>query len=166
MTDLDTLPSPAPAEPDPWAADLARLRARFPKANASVLICIHALQQEVDVSLDDMRARAALHGIRVTAASLMAGRRALGLSPPSAVRVREVEVVDGASTTNGEVDHAELPVAEERPMARRRRAPAGGSRADDLERALREFMATADEERERLREAVRRVVEVVDDALG
>ncbi len=166
MTDLDTQPLPAPAAPDPWEADLARLRARFPKANASVLICIHALQQEVDVSLDDMRARAAMHGIRVTAASLMAGRRALGLSPPPAVRVREVEDADEPLEAVEQRDAANLAVAEDRPVARRRQAPASSSRADEVERLLREFVAKADEERQRLRGAVRRVIEVVDEALG
>lgn len=168
MTDFDTLPVPAPTGPDPWEADLARLRERFPKANASVLICIHALQQEVDVSLDDMRARAAMHGIRVTAASLQAGRRALGLSPPMAARVRRVEAVDGALEADGQQNDAALSVgevAEERLRARRRSAPQGGSRAGGVEQMLREFVAKADEERQRLREAVRRVIELVDEAL-
>lgn len=134
-----------------------------------MLICIHALQQEVDVSLDDMRARAAMHGIRVTAASLQAGRRALGLSPPMAARVRRVEAVDQGLEANGQGDDATLPVAEiaeEQPRARRSRAPDGGSRADDVERLLREFAANASEETERLREAVRRVIDVVGEALG
>lgn len=36
---------------------------------------------------------------------------------------------------------------------------------DDLERLVQQFAENADEERERLREAVRRVIEVVDEAL-
>lgn len=168
MTDLDTHPVLS-VSADPWEADLARLRARFPKANASVLICSHELQQDEHVSLDDLKARAAMHGIRVTAASLMAGRRALGLSPPRPARVREVEVVDEPAGMGVEEAGEDLPaagVAEERSPARRRRAAEGRSRADDVERLLREFVATADEERQRLREAVRRVIEVVDEVLG
>ena len=159
MTDIDTLPAPSSAAPDPWEADLARLRARFPKANASVLICIHALQQEVDVSLEDMRARAALHGIRITAASLLAARRALGLSPPLGPRRRKAAVDEG--TAEGQ----EVEADEERAPVRRRSAGVE-SGAGGVEQMLRAFVAGAEEERTRLREAVRRVIEVVDGALG
>lgn len=85
MTDTELAPlpaaTPAAQPPDPWAAQFEQLRARFPAAQPSVLFCVHALQQQSDIDLEDLKAQAALHGHRVTGASLNAARRLLGLVP-------------------------------------------------------------------------------------
>ena len=49
-----------------WNAQFAALKARFPKVRDSVVLTIHALQSNPDIALDDLKAQANLHGIRVT----------------------------------------------------------------------------------------------------
>lgn len=91
MTDTELAPLPAAPDatpPDPWAAQFEQLRARFPGAQPSVLFCVHALQQQADIELEDLKAQAALHGHRVTGASLNAARRLLGLAPDVARKPR------------------------------------------------------------------------------
>lgn len=95
MTDTELAPLPVatpPAQPpDPWAAQFEQLRARFPQAQPSVLFCVHALQQQSDIELEDLKAQAALHGHRVTGASLNAARRLLGLVPDVARKPRQAK---------------------------------------------------------------------------
>ncbi len=82
-TQLDNLPvtAPAPAT-DAWTNEFARLRARFPRAKDTILFCAHVLQQDPRIDLEDLKARAALHGLRVTGASRTAAQRLL--SPTTA----------------------------------------------------------------------------------
>ena len=101
-----------------------------------------------------------MHGIRVTAASLQAGRRALGLSPPMAPRRRRAAVDEGTAAEQ------EVEAVEKRTPVPRPRSAGVESVTGGVEQMLREFVAGAEEERVRLREAIRRVIEVVDEALG
>jgi hypothetical protein len=83
MTELEPVATTEPA-PDPWAARFEELRARFPKVRDTVLLCVHVLQHDEDIRLDDLKARARLHGLEVTGASLNAARRLL--RPPAPPR--------------------------------------------------------------------------------
>lgn len=89
-TELERLPAelPEPTPTDPWQLQFQLLRERFPKAQPSILFCVHALQQSSEIALDDLKAQATLHGLRVTGGSLQAARRLLGLAPPIARRKR------------------------------------------------------------------------------
>ena len=73
MTELQ----PATSSPSPWDAEFQRLRERLPKIKDSILFCVHALQQSPGIALDDLKAQADLHRIRVTGGSLNAARRLL-----------------------------------------------------------------------------------------
>src|SRR5882672_7833863 len=64
----------SPAPPASWDVEFHRLRAGFPKAKDSILFCIHALQSNESIMLEDLKAQAAMHGIRVTGASVTAAR--------------------------------------------------------------------------------------------
>lgn len=94
MTELQ----PAPALPSPpanaWNLEFDKLRARFPRVQERVLFCIHALQQEADPRMEDLRALAGLHGLRITAASLHAAKRLLGLEPARRKPGPKPKVVD------------------------------------------------------------------------
>ncbi|MEO5617281.1 MAG: hypothetical protein ABIS67_05890, partial [Candidatus Eisenbacteria bacterium] len=60
-----------------WDQEFANLKSRFPKAKDSIVFCLHVLQQNPDIEVDDLKARADMHGVRVTAASVAAARRLL-----------------------------------------------------------------------------------------
>lgn len=78
MTTVETDPKPAPTTtPKTWIDTFADLQPRFPGTKDSILFCVHALENDAAVELDDLKARASAHGIRVTAASLAAARRLL-----------------------------------------------------------------------------------------
>lgn len=65
----------SPTNMSTWNAEFAALKSRFPNAKDTIVFCVHALMQSPDVALDDLKAQAALHGLRVTAASVTAARR-------------------------------------------------------------------------------------------
>jgi hypothetical protein len=65
-----------------WDTEFQRLRDRFPKAPVPGRFCIHVLQQDPDIALDDLKAQAHMHGIRVTGWSLHSARRHLTGQPP------------------------------------------------------------------------------------
>ena len=70
-----TQPNPTPT--DDWNAQFAALKARFPKVRETIVFAIHALQSNPDIALDDLKAQAKMHGIRVTASSVTAAQRLL-----------------------------------------------------------------------------------------
>ncbi len=69
--------STAPAAAGTWDAAFAALKARYPTAKDSIVFCMHALQNCPDIGVDDLKAQAAMHNIRVTAASATAAKRLL-----------------------------------------------------------------------------------------
>ncbi len=79
MTATETLPETTPT--DDWNAQFAALKARFPKVRDTIVFAIHALQSDPDIALDDMKAQAKMHDIRVTASSVNAARRLLDRNP-------------------------------------------------------------------------------------
>src|SRR5687768_5387067 len=82
MTATEPLPLIVPP-PSAWDVEFANLQSRFPKVKPSILFCLHALQQNPDVTVDDLKAQAGMHGIRVTAASVTAAQRLLSPTPPA-----------------------------------------------------------------------------------
>jgi hypothetical protein len=88
MTDLAAEPA-IRSSSTLWDANFQALHARFPKSHDSILFCLHELQQSDTVSLDDLKALANLHGIRITGASVAAARRLLA---PRAPRPRRAAV--------------------------------------------------------------------------
>lgn len=136
-----------PAASD-WDQLFAQLRSRFPKATDSVLFCINELQQGAEVPLDDLKAQGAMHGIRVTGASLNAARRLL--APPVARQTERVE-----------------PVRTERPRREHKRQPqhAGTDFEGLLRDAVSRMTAASDARAERLENAVRAAIEILRAAL-
>lgn len=153
-TELEPLPTTTPspkANTGTWDTAFAALKARFPKAKDSIVFCIHALRANPEIGLDDLKAQAAMHGIRVTAASVTAAQR---LTAPEPAR--------------GAQDAATLTVPAQ-PKARRgrpARAAAGDLDAEAMLRAVvAKMQAQGGKEAERLRAAIRRAVAVLGDAI-
>lgn len=151
MTETELEPLPATtstkANAGTWDAAFAALKARYPKAKDSIVFCIYELQNNPEVALDDLKARASMHGIRVTGASVNAAQR---LMDPEAAS----ETQDAEST----------PVAG-KPKARRGR-PVRTTKGDvDAEAMLRQVVAKmqaqSGAEAERLRAAIRKAVAVL-----
>jgi len=89
---------PAPAGSSPWDIEFDRLRQRFPGAKPPVLFCIHALQQRPDVALLDLKAQAAMHGVKVTNSAWDQARQLL--APPAAeAQPRSLQVTRDPTTT-------------------------------------------------------------------
>jgi len=64
----------------PWDAELARVRARFPKAQDTVVFCVHAIEQDPDinVAVNTEIAKRREQGVRVRCMSVS---HALVLAP-------------------------------------------------------------------------------------
>ncbi|MCK5945195.1 MAG: hypothetical protein KAI24_24615 [Planctomycetes bacterium] len=64
-----------------WDAISSKLEPRFPGIKDSVLCCIHCLETDPAMALDEMKERANQFGLRVTAASANSARRLLDEKP-------------------------------------------------------------------------------------
>ncbi len=76
MTATATANQPAPAT-DTWTAQLDHLRDRYKHLRPAVLAAVNVLLHDENINDDDAKARAAAHGVRITAASLNAARTVL-----------------------------------------------------------------------------------------
>lgn len=153
-TELEPLPTAtsSKANAGSWDAAFAALKARYPKAKDSIVFCIHALQANPEIALDDLKAQAAMHGIRVTAASVNAAKRLM--APEAASDAQDAEPA---------------PVAA-KPKARRGRPARAAAGEMDAEAMLRQVVAKMQaqggKEAERLRAAIRKAVAVLEAAVG
>lgn len=76
MTEIVSEPLPA-ATVDAWAQQLAQLRSRHRHLREPVLVALNILLHDPEVAVDDAKARAAMRGVRITAASVNAARTVL-----------------------------------------------------------------------------------------
>lgn len=60
-----------------WNEQFATLKARYPHVRNAILVALHIITQNPDISLDDAKAQANLHGTRITAASVNGARKLL-----------------------------------------------------------------------------------------
>lgn len=119
MTDIAT--APVPVATTEWNTTFQALRARYPKVREPIVVALHILTQNPDIALDDAKAQAALHGARITAASVSAAQRLLAqqngapgaetpqpkLAPkPATPRVRRATRADAPVDIEGVVRHA------------------------------------------------------------
>src|SRR5688572_21565577 len=72
MTATESIPSA-----DAWTQQLEQLRARYKQVRPPTLAALNVLIFDPQISVDDAKARAALHGVRITAASVAAARTLL-----------------------------------------------------------------------------------------
>lgn len=138
---------------DPWTRQLAQLRERHKHVRPAILAAMNVLLTNKDISADDAKAQAELHGVRITAASLNAARTLLS-----------------------RMDTASTPVAPVRPKAdaptavratRRQRTADNPVDAETLIRGVVSKLQTqGNAEAERLREGIRKAIAVLQAAVG
>lgn len=150
--------STAPAAAGTWDAAFAALKARYPTAKDSIVFCMHALQNCPDIGVDDLKAQAAMHNIRVTAASVTAAKRLMSPEPARATAP--------AATTQTVPAPAAAPAVAERPR-RRVRAPAPEVDAEALIRQVVGRLQTqSSAEADKLRDAMRKAISLLQTAVG
>ena len=156
MTELAPEPaSTTTTNTSTWDAAFAALKARFPKAKDSIVFCIHASQANPAIALDDLKAQAAMHGIRVTAASVTAAQRLLSPEPARPPRTARVEMSEPT------------PAASSARPQRRTRTPSGELDAEAMIRGVvGQIQAESNAELESLRAAVRKAIAVLQAAVG
>ena len=147
----DTTPSTAKANAGTWDDAFTALKARYPKAKDSIVFCIHALQTHPEIAVDDLKAQAAMHGIRVTGASVNAAQRLMAPEEPrSAPKAAAVET------------------APRKPRGRPARQPKAVEGLDAeamLRQVVAKMQAQSNAEAERLRAAIRKAVAVLEAAV-
>ena len=136
-----------------WHSQFAELRSRFPGTKDSVLFCIHALQQDPGIQVDDLKAQAGMHGFRVTTASVAAAQRLLAPAGPAAAptpRADQLAAEPGNRVRRSRIRKPEPQV--------------------DLETMLRQVVAKASEtgvaKVAKMRAAIQRSIEVLRAAVG
>src|SRR5262245_48502482 len=138
MTAIETAPTS-----DSWAAQLEQLRARYKHVRPPVLAALNILIHDQNISIDDAKAQAALHGVRITAASVAAARTLLSR-------------MDGLPT-------AVAPTTTSAPTRAPRR-PRPQEKAVDAEALIKNLVGKlqgqGNVEAERLRDAMRKAVDV------
>ena len=145
MTATATEPMPPT---DTWNQQLAQLKARYKHVREPVLIALNILMHDQNIALEDAKAQAKLHGVKITAASINAARTLLS---------RMDSPVVATPTAKSE------PTAPVR-LARRARA----AEPVDAEALVRGFVAKlrgqGNAGAERLREGIRKAIAVLQAA--
>ncbi|MCA8949284.1 MAG: hypothetical protein KDE27_07265 [Planctomycetes bacterium] len=159
QTDPETQTTTASPPVTDWPRQLAELQTRYPKVREPILAALHVLTENREVSLDEAKAQAAALGVRITAASVAAADRLLERQSPPATD----------PTPAPEAPAAPKATANEPRRGRARRSPRAAPPALDIEELVR---ATVDKiqsqnnaEAERLREAMRQAVAVLQAAV-
>jgi hypothetical protein len=153
MTDMIAASeSPATATAAEWTTTFETLKARYPKVREAILVALHILIQNPEISLDDAKAQAKLHGTRITAASVASAQRLLRRQ-------------DGAP----EPARGKAPAAPTAPTRRTGRPRAAATYTTDPEALIRtvaeQIRRQSDAEAERLRAAVHKAIAVLQAAI-
>jgi hypothetical protein len=145
MTDTATVPNTE------WNTAFLALKARYSKVREPILVALHILMQDPNIALDDAKAQAALHGARITAASVSAAQRLLS---------RQDGLPAAVPTT---------PKAMPKAPARVRK-PAKAAAPFDIEQVVRDAVtrisAKGAADVERLRNAMLKAIAVLEAAMG
>lgn len=153
--------STGPAAADgTWESYLPRLRERFPGTKDGTLFCVQKLEENPDLTLKDFKAEAQLRGVPLSGRSLHSAKVLLGMEAPPKRRRTATEDEPEPPTPRAGTRRsrtARSPVALDDAL---------GDLGADLENALRRAVDEAAHARtEQLRDAIRRAVEVLQDAL-
>ncbi|MEO6594590.1 MAG: hypothetical protein ABIP94_07540 [Planctomycetota bacterium] len=134
---------------DTWTTEIEQLRSRYKNVREPILAALNVLLHDANVSADDAKARAAMRGVRITAAS-----------------------VNAARTLLSRMDATPAPAAapkDDAPVRRAVRRVRGAETAVDAEQLIRQVVDKlqnqGNAEAERLREAIRKAVQLLQSAL-
>ncbi len=149
MTTAETVNEPATKI---WNQQLAELHARFRHVRPAILAALCVLQQDPDVSVDDAKARAASHGVKITAASINAAQRLLARQ----------DTAPAAGPAEDPTIATPKPTRERRP-----RANDGAVDAEALVRSVVDkLQGQSNAQAERLRAAIRRAIDLLQAAVA
>jgi hypothetical protein len=133
---------------DPWNQQLEQVRSRYRHVRPAVLVALNILLGNPDIADADAKAQAEVHGFRITAASLGAAR----------VLLERMDSVPPAA------------VASASPTPKPVRKPKAADPTTDAETLVRTFVAKlqtqGNAEADRLRDAIRKAVAVLQAAIG
>ena len=135
---------------DTWDAEIAQLRARYKAVREPILAALNLLLTDPNITDDDAKARAAMRGVRITAASINGARNLLAKRDTAA----PTEPTAASAT--------------ERPARpRRERAPEPAVDTEALiKQVVGKLKAQGNAEAERLRDAMRKAMAVLASAIG
>jgi hypothetical protein len=143
----------ASSSTDAWTQQIEQLRGRYRHLRPAVLAALNILISDENVSVEDAKARADLHGVRITAASLNAARTVLSRmdAPATAEPARA----------------AHAPASSPARAPRRPRATEAPLDADALIRGVVAKLQTqGNVETERLRDGIRKAIAALQATLG
>jgi hypothetical protein len=141
---------------DTWAKQLEQLKARYKHARPPILVALNILLHNADVSAEDAKAQAALHGARITAASISAAQRLLSRmdAPPAATAPNAAQPAAAATAT----------------PTRASRRPRAADAPIDAESLIKNVVARiqgqGNVEAERLRNGIRKAIAALQATLG
>jgi hypothetical protein len=130
---------------------LEQLRVRYKHIREPILVALNILLHDQNIALEDAKAQAALHGVKITAASVASAKRLLAR-------------MDGAPSTA-------TPTPALAAHAPRRARPARAPQTEvDVEAVVRgmvtRLQGQGNAEAERLRESIRKAIAVLQAAIG
>ena len=136
--------------PDTWTDEIAALKARHPHVRDPILAALNLLLTDPSITDDDAKARAAMRGVRITAASINGAR--------NLVAKRETEVP---------IEPTAAPAAERPARPRRERAPEPAVDAEALiKQVVGKLQAQGNAVAERLSDAMRKAMAMLAGAVG
>jgi len=145
MTTTDSAPAS-----DTWATQLEQLRARYRHVRPPILAALNVLMHNENISNDEAKAQAALHGVKITAASISAAQRLLSRQ-------------DGVPATPAPTPAAPAP----RRPARRAQPTGIPFDAEALIRAtVAKLNAQGDAAAQRVRDGIRKAIAVLESIAG
>ena len=146
---MTTEPMTVPTTTDTWTAEMAQLRNRSKAVREPILAALNILNQEPNITDDDAKARAAMRGVRITAASLNGARTLLA----------KATTAPEAATPATEPAAAPTPrQAPQRPARRVRAAEADLDAGALIRQVVGRIQGQGNAEADRLREGIRKAL--------
>jgi hypothetical protein len=140
----------ASATTSTWEVQVKELKACFPPSATTILFCFQALAQDPEADFETVKEQASHHGLRITNASMNGAKRLLANA-------------EGSPAKAPKADRGDEPAA---PTQARRPRPTQGAVDEALIRGLAgKLQAHAAAEADSLRDAMRRAIHILTDAV-
>ena len=150
MTETATSPS---LSSDTWNLQLDQLRTRYPHARPAILVALNILLHDKDIADNDAKARAILHGARITAASLGAARTLLSRMDSPTVATEPAPAAASAPTPA-------------RAVRRLRAADQPIDAASMIQQVVSKLQEQGNADADRLRDSIRKAIAILQAAVG
>lgn len=142
---------------DTWTAEMAQLRSHYKTVREPILAALNLMLQDENISDEDAKARAAMRGVRITAASINGARNLLA----------KRDGAQEAAATPTEPDAAPATATAPVRAARRVRAAEGTmDAAAMIQQVVAKLQQQGSAETERLKDAIRKAISTLSAAVG